>query len=102
MTESEFNQRANDLFERIGAAVDAGDSDCDWDMNEGILTLHTEGGQIIINRHAPNQEIWLAGKTGAAHFRWDGAAWQDTRSAQDFSSALMLMFKAHTDVSLDF
>jgi CyaY protein len=80
MTETEFQQQADEVLYAIGDALDASTLDCDWECADGILTIDLEGGKIIVNRHVPNQEIWLASSLmGAAHFRFDGNAWQDTR-----------------------
>ena len=38
-----------------------------------------DGSKIIVNRHGAAREIWVAARSGGFHFRWDGAAWRDTR-----------------------
>ena len=69
------------LFETIDSA--AGD-DLDVDKNEGLLTIELEGGgQYVINKHAPNCQIWLSSPvSGAHHFDYDETAggWVDTRA----------------------
>jgi CyaY protein len=80
MTESEFQAFADDALFLIGDALDDCEIDMDWELSDGILTIDLEGGKVIVNRHVPNREIWLASSaTGAAHFRYDGQVWRDTR-----------------------
>ena len=93
MTESEFITMADRVLEQIGHALDASDSDVDWQLNDGVLEIDCSGGdgsggKIIVNRHVPNREIWLATKGGGYHYRRDGAAWIDTRGGSDLATAL--------------
>lgn len=80
--ETEFTRLADEtigrLFERLEEAV--GDV-ADVDLQEGILTVDVEaGGQLVLNKHQPNRQIWLASPvSGAAHFAWDGDRWVSTR-----------------------
>ena len=55
------------LFEAIDDAL--GD-DLDVDLQGGVLTIELESGdQYVINKHAPNRQIWLSSPaSGAAHF----------------------------------
>lgn len=32
-----------------------------------------DGSKVIINRHVPNQEMWLAAKSGGFHYGYQGA-----------------------------
>ena len=46
----------------------------------GIVEIEfDDGSKIIVNRHGAAREIWVAARSGGFHFRWDGAAWRDTR-----------------------
>jgi frataxin len=52
------------------------------DLEGGILSISLPGGgTYLINKHAPNREIWLSSpKSGAWHFRHDPeAGWISTR-----------------------
>jgi frataxin len=67
------------LFERIEDRL--GD-ELDVDLQGGILTIElASGGQYVINKHAPNRQIWLSSPTsGAAHFGHEpGRGWISTR-----------------------
>jgi len=70
------------LFDSIDEAI--GD-DADVDLENGILTVELEDGrQYVINKHSPNQQIWLSSPiSGAAHYGYDdeSGAWVSTRSS---------------------
>ena len=89
MTETEFNQLVDATFLKIEAALDASDAGLDYETAGGILSLEFEdGGKIIINRQGPTQEIWVAAKSGGYHYRWDGAAWRNTRDGSELFQSL--------------
>ena len=89
MDESAFHARVDATFASIEAALDADGSDIDSGISGGILTLEFENDtKVIINRQAFNREIWVAAKSGGFHFRFDGAAWRDTRSQELLESLL--------------
>jgi len=69
MDAGEFNQRVDDMLSAIEDALESCDADLDWDVVSGILTIECENGsQVIINRQAPSQQIWLAARAGGFHF----------------------------------
>ena len=89
MTETEFNQTVDAIFARIEDALDARDTDIDYEISAGILTLEFEdGSKIIINRQTPTQEIWVAAKSGGYHYRLDQGAWRNTRDGSEFFNSL--------------
>ena len=93
ITDTAFIAATDEVLARIGQALDdalaASDLDVDWHINEGILEIECEdGSSVIVNRHAPNREIWVAARSGGFHFRADGGLWRDTRSARELAHAL--------------
>jgi CyaY protein len=89
VTETEFNQAVDAIFLQIEAALDARDTDIDYETAAGILTLEFEdGSKIILNRQGPTQEIWIAAKSGGYHYRLDGGAWRNTRDGSELFAAL--------------
>ena len=89
LDESAFHERVDTVFARIEAALDEGSADIDSEISGGILTLEFENhSKVIINRQTFNREIWVAAKSGGFHFRFDGAAWRDTRSAEQLATLL--------------
>ncbi|MDE2208467.1 MAG: iron donor protein CyaY [Betaproteobacteria bacterium] len=105
MHESAFIAAADATLERIGLALDAAletsDADVDWNLADGVLTIECEdGSKIIVNRHVPNREMWVAAKRGAFHFRADGGHWRDTRGRDDLATALTRLLKAQARLAL--
>jgi CyaY protein len=93
MTDTEFIAAADAVLSTIGDALDAAlqssDLDVDWNVNDGILEIECEdGGKLIVNRHVPNREIWVAAKSGGFHFRRDGDRWRDTRGGEELGAVL--------------
>ncbi|WP_022955060.1 iron donor protein CyaY [Perlucidibaca piscinae] len=76
MTESEFDELAEATLQDIEAQVENADSDLDFDMAAGILTLTApNGSRIIINRQPATREIWVAAKSGGYHCGRRDDAW---------------------------
>ena len=66
MTESEFIRMSEELFEHIEDQIDENGWDFDCQFAGNVLTIEAENGtQIIVNRHTPNQELWIAAKAAA-------------------------------------
>ena len=105
ITESEFIAAADGVLAAIGEALDAAlqDSvtDVDWTLNDGILTIEPEGGgRVIVNRHVPNREIWVAAKSGGFHYRAVDGQWRDTRSGAELGAALAALLDAQAGLSV--
>ena len=89
LSATQFNEIADALFEHIVETVDATDAADDVELNQGVLEITcVNKSKIIINRHAPTQEIWVAGKSGGYHFKWADGSWIDTRSAEELFDAI--------------
>lgn len=87
MTESEFTRIADAVFTRIENALDR--SDIDYSFNGSVLEIEFEdGSQIIINRHTPNREIWLAAKSGGFHYSLQDGQWLSQRDASELLGKL--------------
>ena len=72
MNESEFTQLAEQTLIEIEEAVEASDTDIDYDTAGDILTLEFDNGsQIIINKQTPLSQIWVAARSGGFHFNYD-------------------------------
>ena len=83
MDEREFETLADRMLSALQARLEEliGD-DADVDLRGGILTIELEDGrQFVLNKHAPNRQIWLSSPvSGAAHFgRSESGAWVATR-----------------------
>ncbi len=89
MSESDFIGCSDRLFADLQVALDDSDLAQDHLLQDGILTLDLDNGtKIIINRHVPNREIWVAAKMGGFHFAWDGEAWLNTRDGGELHGQL--------------
>ena len=79
----------NILLDRIDDVL--GDA-FDVDLNGGILNIELENGaQYVINKNAPNYEIWMSSPlSGASHYYLDDdlETWVDTRSGEKFFEKL--------------
>jgi frataxin len=87
MTEAEFERLANAALDRLADRLERGLAEtADIDYQGGILTVALDqGGEYVINKHAPNRQIWLSSpRSGASHYAYDEArgAWTGTRSGR--------------------
>jgi CyaY protein len=97
MTENEFNKLADAVFERIEQAIDASDADIDYDSNGTVLEMEFEdGSKVIVNRHVPNREIWLAAKSGGFHYGYENGQWLSRRDDSELFSRLGELVKLGT------
>jgi CyaY protein len=90
MNESEFEALAGAALEKIERALEASGVEADFELKAGgVLEIEfDDGSKIIVNRHGAAREIWVAARSGGFHFRWDGAAWRDTREGNELFAAL--------------
>lgn len=90
MDDKEFNGLADAALARIEAALEACAADVDFELAAGgVLEIAFEDdSKIIVNRHGVAREIWVAARAGGFHFRWDGAAWRDTRDSSELMEKL--------------
>ena len=102
MTESEFHRAVDDVLARIERAAEATEA-IDADLESGILTLLCpDGSRIIVNRQAPNREIWVAARAGGFHFAWRDGGWRDTRSGTELFACLAEIARAQAGEPLVF
>jgi len=106
-TESAFIVATDETLARIGLALDealeTGNTDVDWTLNDGILEIECEdGSKVIVNRHVPNREIWVAARSGGYHFRADAGVWRDTRGSDDLAGALTRILAAQAALKIAF
>jgi CyaY protein len=100
---TEFSALADAMFDRIVEIVDASDAVDDIELNQGVLEITCDDdSKIIINRHAPTQEIWVAAKSGGYHFKRIDAGWVDTRSGEALPRALTRVLQEQTRHAVNF
>ena len=97
MDEAQFDSLAEQTLRSIEHALEASGLDADFELKEGsVLEIEfADGAKIIINRHGAAREIWVAARSGGFHFRWDGAAWRDTRDSGELFAALSRLASLH-------
>lgn len=89
MNETEFIQHTEALFNHIEDQIDENGWDFDCQFAGNVLTIEAEDGtQIIVNRHTPNQELWIAAKSGGYHFTEQNGQWLSTRDNSEFFAVL--------------
>lgn len=100
---TEFNDNVDTLFDRFVEILDSADAVDDAELNQGVLDITCEdGSKIIVNRHAPTQEIWVAARSGGYHFRQAGHDWFDTRSGELLADAMTRVVREQTGVTVSF
>jgi len=103
MTESEFNELADAVFQRIEQAIDDSDTDIDYDSNGTVMEMEfPDGSKLIVNRHVPNREIWLAAKTGGFHYALANESWLSQRDGSELFTKLSELVQLGTGKHLDF
>ncbi len=90
MTEKEFNEKADAVFERIEQVLDDCDADIDYDSDGTVLEIEfADGSKLIVNRHVPNREIWLAARSGGFHYAYSEGRWLSQRDGSELYAKLM-------------
>jgi CyaY protein len=103
MTESEFNELADAVFLRIEQTIDASGAEIECSRNGPVLELEcTDGSQIVINRHGPNREIWLAAKLGGFHYAYRDGRWLSGRDGSEFFCKLQELISVGGGESIRF
>jgi CyaY protein len=106
-TDSDFISAADATLAAIGEAIDAAlvdsDVDLDWSLNDGILEIECEdGSKLIVNRHVPNRELWVAARAGGFHYKPRDARWHDSRSGDELGAALARLVQQQAGLRLEF
>ncbi|SFN52929.1 CyaY protein [Formivibrio citricus] len=103
MTESEFLNLTDAVFDRIESALDDSGLDAEPMRMGNVLEIElADGSQIIVNRHAFNQELWIAAKSGGFHYRLMDGAWRDTRGTGEFFADLAAAISAQAGEAFRF
>lgn len=94
MNESEFVAAAEAIIGSIEAQADVWfdelDVDLECERSGNVLTLtFQDRSQVVVNSQAPMKEMWVAGRSGGFHYRYqDNGQWIDTRSGEELGAAL--------------
>ena len=103
--ESAFGIVADETLARLMETLeDAAGDRLDVDLQEGVLTIELDaGGQYVINKHAPNRQIWMSSPvSGASHFDYDGdGGWVATRGSGTLAAILSAELSAAVGETVD-
>lgn len=105
-SDTAFIASADATLAAIGAALDSAldgsDVDADWSLNDGILEIDCGAqGKLIVNRHVPNREIWVAARAGGFHYRATDGRWRDTRSGDELAATLARLLRDQAQLDVD-
>ncbi|MBY4676431.1 iron donor protein CyaY [Marinobacterium arenosum] len=105
MTESDFNERVDATLEEIEATLDDADTDLDYLISGGVLTIICENrSQLILTRQTPVRQLWLATRSGGYHFDYDadGDRWVLDSDGTSLAELLGREFAAQAGETLEF
>jgi len=103
MTDSEFLELANILYQKIEDSIEESGADIDYDQNGSLLTLEFENRtKLIINRQQPLHQVWLATLENGHHYDYKNGSWIDDRSGDDFLVFLSASIKKQSGESVSF
>lgn len=103
MDEKSFAALVETTLKDIETQLEASGADIELDFEaDGILTLEfNDGSKIIINRHLPAREIWVAARTGGFHFRPENGFWKNTRENIELYTLLTRVILEHSTGTID-
>ncbi len=94
MTNTEFLNLIDRTLTQIEnvfeAAGQSGDVDVECSRSGSLLEiefLHNQS-KIVINSQAAISELWVAGKSGGYHYKYDGQHWRNTRDNTEVMAML--------------
>ncbi|XZG69824.1 iron donor protein CyaY [Chitinibacteraceae bacterium HSL-7] len=103
MNESEFLALTDAVFSRIEQALDEAGLDVDTLLTGNVLEIEfDDGSKVIVNRHAANQELWIAAKHGGFHYRLRDKVWTSTRGDGEFFAELERAVALHAGEAFTF
>lgn len=101
MNETEFLHYSDRIFAHIEDEIEQGGWDLDCQSQGNVLTIEADDGtQIIVNRHTPNQELWIAAKSGGHHFAYKNGQWLSARDNSEFFAVLSDVLSAAVEQSV--
>lgn len=104
MTESEFLIISERTLQQIQNALDNLNEDWDIDRVGNVLTIEFDDGfQIVLNKQAPTQQIWLASRKGGMHFQYRDGSWLEEHSGKELKQQLqaLIAFKLGHAIELE-
>lgn len=101
MQENEYLRLSDEVLEQIEYLLDQSDGEIDYERNGVVLNVEfDDGAELVINKQAPMQEIWLASRLGAHHFQWQEGQWLDSKSQAELFELLLSVIKTLSGLDL--
>jgi len=98
---TEFDEIVDVTLIQIEDAIEALDTDIDYDTVSGILTVEfANQSKIIINRQIATLQLWVAAKSGGFHFDYKNNDWFDDRDATMLEKKLSELFSDQAEKPL--
>ncbi len=89
MTETEFFEASEALFEALITAVEEAGLDVECERSGNVLTIEADSGEeVVVNRHTPTQQMWIASRKGGKPVGLHERKKKNTRDASSFWAAL--------------
>ncbi len=91
MTDSEFNDRIDNVMMALEDAIEDSGCDIDCENSGGILTLSFDNGShIILSRQSATRQLWVAAKSGGFHmdFNEEREEWRCGSNGESLSTLL--------------
>lgn len=103
MTESEFLTLTDQVFRNLQDQLDATELDLEVLWSGNVLEIECpDGSKIVVNRHVPNRELWIAARSGGYHFAWQQGAWLNARDEGEFFTTLAECLRNQTGEEMHF
>lgn len=107
MTDFEYSALADALLQHVEASCDriceGSELDLDSQRSGGMVTLtFPDHSQIVLNKQAPLQELWLAARSGGYHFKFAADAWRDTKGQGELLGILSREASQQAGTALEF
>ena len=93
LTDAQYHAATSAVLAHVEATLDGWLQDdivdIDTHRTGGLLELlFADGSRIVINTQPPLHELWLAGRSGAYHYKHREGRWLGTRDGRDFFEVL--------------
>jgi len=102
MQGNEYQRISDETLQKIELLLDQTEGEIDYERNGVVLNIEfDDGAEMVINKQAPMQEIWLASRLGAHHFQWQNGRWRDSRTQSELFEFLVETIKSLSGIVLD-
>ena len=89
---SDFYSFVNSYLDNLYDELDKRYGDhTDIEIQDGVIKItFDDDRQMIINRHLPNEELWMSSPlSGGSHYRYENNQWINTKTGPTFYEQLM-------------